>query len=338
MKKTCKFLSMLMAVALMLSVCACGGGETASSQATGESNSSSSGEGEAAGWTFKNRIEIMVPADEGGLDVTVRKFAPYLEKELGVAISVNNKSGASGITGFTWSHNSTNDGYAFQFTAPSAIIAAAQGTCPFDFMTDVVPVSGLVMAEGMLSANPNVPYKTAEEMIAYAKEHPGEVTVAVDTPNGISGAVLSEFEQAAGIEFKWIASGSSENTISAIAGDVDMTINTWSDCGAYVESGDLIPIISMADQRNPSYEDVTCTGELGYTSTLGYYRVFTAMSGTPQEAIDAFTAAVHKVATENTEWQEWIALNGMTNDYLWTAEELGEVMQGTYDTAVALNS
>ena len=117
-----------------------------------------------------------------------------------------------------------------------------------------------------------------------------------------------------------------------------MTVNTWSDTGAYVESGDLIPIIVMADQRNPLYPDVPCTKELGYESTLGYYRVFTALQGTPQEAVDAFAAAVHKVATENTEWHEWLSANGMTNDYLWDAATLKETIQNTYDTAKELNS
>ena len=69
----------------------------------------------------------MIPAGEGGgLDTTLRKFSTYLEKELGTSITITNRSGGSGVTGFTWSHNSTNDGYAYQFTAPSAIIAAAQ--------------------------------------------------------------------------------------------------------------------------------------------------------------------------------------------------------------------
>ena len=340
MKTILKTLSMMLALVMVLTLGACGGGsQPAQSGAPADSGAASSGAAEPAAWEFKSRIEIMIPAGEGGgLDTTMRKFATYLEKELGTSITINNRSGGSGVTGYTWSRNSTNDGYAFQFTAPSAIISAAQGNFDFDFMSELIPVSGLVMAEGMLFANPNVPFKNAEEMIAYAKENPGKVSVAVDTPNGISGAVVAEFEKAAGVEFKWVTSDSGEDTISVIAGDVDMTVNTWSDTGAYVESGDLIPMIVMADQRNPSYEDVPCTKELGYESTLGYYRVFTAMKGTPQEAIDAFAAAVHKVATENTEWQEWLKANGMTNDYLWTAEELSDVFKNTYDTAVELNS
>lgn len=327
MKRVLRTLSLAMALCMVLAMTACGG------------SNGGSGNGGNGGFQFKNRIEIMIPAGEGGgLDTTMRKFSTYLEKELGTSITITNRSGGSGVTGFTWSHNSTNDGYAYQFTAPSAIIAAAQGNFDFDLMSDLIPVSGLVMAEGMLFTNKNTPFKTAQEMIDYAKAHPEGVSVAVDTPNGITGAILTEFEQSAGIKLKWVTSESGEDTISVIAGDIDMTCNTWSDTGAYVESGDLIPLIVMADQRNELFPDVPCTKEMGYTSTLGFYRVFTALKGTPQEAVDAFGAAVRKVATENTEWHEWLAANGMTNDYLWDAETLKGIIDNTYNTAKALNS
>lgn len=339
MKKVLRTLSLAMALLMVLAMTACGGSNGGNSSTPASTGGNGGGSAAPAAWEFKNRIEIMIPAGEGGgLDTTLRKFSTYLEKELGTSITITNRSGGSGVTGFTWSHNSTNDGYAYQFTAPSAIIAAAQGNFDFDLMSELIPVSGLVMAEGMLFANKNVPFTDAQSMIDYAKANPEKVSVAVDTPNGISGAIVTEFEQAAGIKFKWVTSESGEDTISVIAGDIDMTVNTWSDTGAYVESGDLIPIIVMADQRNPLYPDVPCTKELGYESTLGYYRVFTALQGTPQEAIDAFGAAVRKVATENTEWQEWLSSNGMTNDYLWDAAELKDIIQNTYDTAKALNS
>lgn len=145
------------------------------------------------GWKFDRRVEIMIPAKEGGLDTTIRAFAPYLEKELGTNVVINNKDGASGTAGYTWSHNSVNDGYAFQFTAPSAILADAQGVCSFDLMSELIPVSGLTSADGLLFASKVAPFTTVEEMIDYAKANPGEVTIVTDSPKGISGAMIAEF-------------------------------------------------------------------------------------------------------------------------------------------------
>ena len=293
-----------------------------------------------ADWTWNQRVEIMVPAGEGGgLDTTIRKFATYLSRELGTTVTVQNKSGNVGITGYTWSYNSTNDGFAFQFTAPTAIISDAQGLFSgFKLMDVLKPVSGLVMAEGMFFGRTDAPWgNDVNAMIAYAKEHPGEVTIAVDSPKGISGAVIAEFEESAGVEFEWITSDSSEAYISVISKDIDLCMNTWSDAGAYAVSGDLYALVTCAGQRNDAYPDVPCTAEIGIESTLGYYRVFTALEGTPDEAIESFAAAVQR-AVEDPEWQEWLAQNGMTNDYVWTKEELTDVLWNTYNSTLELNA
>lgn len=321
MKAVKRISAMLLCVIMLLALTACAGKEPASS---GDS---------AEGWKWKERVEIVVPSSEGGgLDVTVRKFATYLEKDLGVNITILNKTDS--ITScYTYAHSAENEGYMFQFTAPTSFLLDAAGMFEgFTLRDEIVPVSGLVLAEGVFFSRPDAPWDTAEELIAYMKEHPGEVTCAVDSPTGISGAIVREFEEAAGVQFEWITSGASEGFISTIAGDIDTCINTWSDAGAYVASGDLKATLVMSQQRNDAFSDVTCAGELGIPTTLGYYRVFTAMKGCPQEAIDALEAAVHRVS-QNPEWVAWLKANGLTNDYVWSADELMERINATYDAA-----
>ncbi len=291
-----------------------------------------------AEWKWNQRVEILVPGGEGGgLDTTVRKFSTYLDDVLGTDISIINK-GNPITAGYTYAHTSSNEGFSFQFTAPSSIICDAQGMfTDFKLMDEIIPVSGLVQAEGILFCGNNVPWDDAQGMIEYAKAHPKKVTIGIDSVTGIAGAIIREFEEAAGIELRWITSDVTEGFISVISGDLDMCINTWSDAGAYAESGDLQALLVLADQRNPAYENIPCTGELGIDNTLGFYRVFTAMKGTPQEAIDAFAAAVNETA-QNPEWIDWLSKNGMTNDYLWNAEELGTVLNNTYEKALALSA
>ena len=91
-----------------------------------------------AEWTWNERVEIMVPAGEGGgLDTTIRKFSTYLSKALGTTITVQNKSGSVGVDGYVWAKNQTNNGFAFQFTAPSAILSDAQGLFPGFKLRDI---------------------------------------------------------------------------------------------------------------------------------------------------------------------------------------------------------
>lgn len=321
MKKFKSLLALTLSLVLGLSLTACGPKEAPPAGGSGS---------QTEGWTFDRRVEIMVPASEGGgLDTTIRAFAPYLEKELGQSVVINNKEGASGTAGYTWSHNSVNDGYAFQFTAPSAILGDAQGVCNFDLMSELIPVSGLTSADGIFFASNVAPFNTVEEMIEYAKAHPGEVSIATDSPKGISGALIAEFCEQAGIELNWITSDSGEVLVSMVAGDVDLYVGTWSDAGAYVESGDMKALVVLAPQRNEMYPDVPCSGDLGYDAQLGFFRVFTAMEGTPQAAIDAFTEAV-VAASKNPDWEKWLEGNGMVNEYVYTAEELADVLAATH--------
>ena len=330
MKRT---LALLLTFVLLFTLTACGQGTTApaadaatADPGAGAATGETSAPAEASAWKFERRVEIMVPASEGGgLDTTIRAFAPILQKYIGQSIVVNNRAGGSGIVGYTWSHNSTNDGYAFQFTAPSAILANAQGMCEFDLMDGLIPVSGLVQAEGILFSSKKAPFTTAEELIEYAKANPGKVTLSSDSPKGIVGALTKEFCDQAGIELNIVASDSNEANIALISGEVQLYIGTWSDMGAYVDSGDVNALLMLTEERSSLFPDIPCFGELGFTAKLGFYRVFTALQPTPQEAVDAFAAAV-RAASQDEEWLSWLKANGMTNDYVFTAAELQEVL------------
>ena len=78
----------------------------------------------------KNITDLKVTTS---LDSAYTALFPYAVKDdvlVTIAegtLAVQNKSGNVGISGYTWSYNSTNDGFAYQFTAPTAIISDGQG-------------------------------------------------------------------------------------------------------------------------------------------------------------------------------------------------------------------
>ena len=300
-----------------------------------DSTQPNSGEGSVSTeWKWERNIEIMTPGSlGGGLDLTLRAFAPLLEKELGVSVIIDNRPGAGQVAGWTYAYTQPRDGYLFEFSTPSFVGSAASGSFSVPIMDELVSVCGLVQADAIIFANPdNGKFTDLQSMVDYVQEHPGEVSCAIDTPQGVAGAALTQFaEGIGGFELNWVSSGSDDSITSVLAGDVDTLVANWTDCGAYVESGDLIAICTLSENQLDVLPDVPSSASIGAPVSIGFYRGFFAFEGTPQEAVDAFAAAVYKVATTSPEWAEYLENNALNNDYLWDGATLDTKVQESYD-------
>lgn len=284
----------------------------------------------ASDWVFTRPIEIMIPASlGGGLDTTLRAFQPFLERELGTSIVIDNRSGGSGATGFTYLYSLPRDGYSFAFSSPSFIGPVVQGLFTVPLWESLIPMINLVKAEAMIFANPNAPFSNLEEMVEYVKANPGRVTISIDTPMGISGACFRAFAGQLGLEMRIIPSESDESIISVIAGDIHTNLDTWTEAGVYVESGDLIAIATLTEGQSVIVPDVPSSATVGAPVSLGFFRYFLALEGTPQGAIDAFVAAVQR-ASQDEEWIAWLYDNGLCNNYVFGADRLREFLDETY--------
>ena len=120
-----KIYAVLLASVMALSMTACGGKEettTAAPQTTAAAEETKAAveetEKEQAdyGWKSEKQVELVVPFGAGGSsDLSARALVPYLEKELGCTIFVNNVSGAGGLTGTSYALNKAADGYTLMW-------------------------------------------------------------------------------------------------------------------------------------------------------------------------------------------------------------------------------
>src|SRR5258705_11302656 len=71
---------------------------------------------------------------------------------------------------------------------------------PYDGIKDFVPITNVVGSANILVVHPDVPAKSVQELIAYAKANPGKLTYA-SQGNGSSGHIVGEqFKQATGTD------------------------------------------------------------------------------------------------------------------------------------------
>ena len=132
-------------------------------------------------------VRVIVPYPAGGTtDIMARLVANYLSEKLGQTFVIENKPGGGTNIGTQEVINAAPDGYTLLIPSPAnAINATLYKQLPFDYLRDTVPVAGIARVPNVMEVNPEVPVKTVQEFIDYAKKNPGKLNMA-SSGNGSS--------------------------------------------------------------------------------------------------------------------------------------------------------
>lgn len=282
---------LLLALVLVLGVLGGCSNSSSSSAPAGSSEPADSGSAAAAGdYTFTGPIHIMVPFKAGGgVDTSSRLLATGAEKYLGVKIVVDNKPGGNSLTGATEVLNGKADGYTLMANTCAGFIGAPQmyGN-PFNPTEDWIPIVSQGTVPMIVCAGPSAPAKTMDEFLAYAKEHPGELTIGCAGYGDISGFSTFITIDALGIECEVVPfDGAAESTANCLGGHVNYVCAPASTVAGHVEEGTLIPLYETGGMESNPY-NVPSISDLGHPeAATPYYRVLVAPKGTPDEVVAA---------------------------------------------------
>ena len=135
----------------------------------------------AAAQTYPTRpVRIVVPYPVGiAPDIATRLLAEGLSQRLKQQFIVDNRPGGAANIGTQIVVKAAPDGYTLlTSTMTNVLNMSLYDSLDFNFLRDLVPVSGLVLLPLVLVVNPSVPAKTLPEFIAYAKKNPGKINFA----------------------------------------------------------------------------------------------------------------------------------------------------------------
>lgn len=269
-------------------------------------------------------ITIIVPFGAGGgVDINARAVAPYLEEELDVTVTVENRTGAGGLTGHTMGSTAAPDGYTLTFVSPGIIGAplttegAGHGPTDFEFIGQVTEVPNFVTVRA------DSEWTTIGELVDYANANPGELVTGRSgfTSKGIAGEL---FRHEADIEVEMTEGweGGAELMAAIIAGDVDYIM---TDSNELASRDDLLPLCASASERSEALPDVpTCSEEGLDRVTQGVWRGLAAPQGTPEEITQVVSDAL-VAALDSAELQADFQTAGLTIDHLDSAAFLERV-------------
>jgi tripartite-type tricarboxylate transporter receptor subunit TctC len=248
-------------------------------------------------------VRWIVPYTAGGAtDVLSRLMCQYLADHLGQPFIVENKPGAGSNIGTQDVINSTPDGYTLLLTSTAnAINASFDPTLPYDFSKGIVPVAGLARIPLVLVINNDLPIHSIAEFIAYAKAHPGKMSIAssgIGTSLHLSGEL---FKAMAGIQFTHIPyRGSAPGLTDVMSGQIQGMFDNVTSSFVFAREGKLRALGVTTKERSATLPDVPAIADTlpGY-QTASFYGVG-APHDTPRDIVDLLNKHINAALLEPT--------------------------------------
>ena len=210
-------------------------------------------------------IRIFVPFQAGGLlDVVGRVVADKFKEKWDQPAILEHRVGAAGNIGAEALYRSEPDGHTLLISPPGpiALNKLLYSKLPYD-SDEFVPISILVSTPAVLVVHPDVPAKTPQELIAYAKANPGKLNYASPGSGSTPHLAAELFQSMAGIKLVQIPyKGTAPATTDLLTGRVQLAFAQFSTVLPSIIAGQLRLIAVAGETRSPLYPDVPALTEL----------------------------------------------------------------------------
>ena len=253
--------------------------------------------------SYPNRpVRVIVGFTAGGpTDVIARLIAQKLSESMGQQFYVENVPGAGGNIAAAQTARAAADGYTLHVVSTGFIVNPSlySRSVGYDPVKDFAPVAILASSPNIISLNPNVPAKTAQELIALVKSSPGKYNYAHPGTGSTPHLNGELFKLSYGLDLTTVPfNGTAQLVTSAIAGDAPIVFTSLPSAMPIVRDGKLRALVVLSRQRVESLPDVPGTEESGISGLEGdTVSGVVAPAGTPRAIVDRVNAEIKKAAT-----------------------------------------
>ena len=254
----------------------------------------------AQAWPAKPVRFILGFPPGGGSDILGRIVAAKMQEQMGQTVVIENRPGASGNIAAEQVAKSAPDGYTI-YLAQIAAVAISPSLFPklgYDPLRDFAPISLIATGPNVLVVHPSLPVKNVKDLIALARQQPGQMNYASVGPGSIQHLAGESFNLLAGVKTVHVPyKGSSPAGLDLMAGQVAFMFDSTPPITAFIKSGRmralavtslqptaLAPGLPLWSDSLPGYEAVSLNGML-------------APARTPENIIRQINAEVAKVMT-----------------------------------------
>lgn len=254
-----------------------------------------------AGWPSRT-IRIVVPSAPGGpFDLIARYLADRLGPVLGQNVIVEHKSGATGTIGTGEVARAAPDGHTFGLLyMPLTIVPHMFDKLSYDTLKDLAPVVQTNWTYNVLVVHPDVPVRSLEELITFARSRPGALSFASGA-NGSPAHVLAESLKAATgtfavhVPYRGVAGA----VQGVLGGQVQYMFMSAGAAVPLVRSGRVRALAVTSPERLESLPDVPTLAQAGYPKLdVRDWWGLVAPAATPPAIVERVNAEVRKALAD----------------------------------------
>lgn len=212
-------------------------------------------------------IRFVVPSAPGGsVDILMRVLAQQLSTQMGVTFVIENKPGASFVPGTMDIVKAAPDGYTLGYgnIVSLAVNQTMQQNLPYNVEKDLTLISNCVRVFNMLAVNNDLPVRTVQELIDYAKKNPGKLNNG-SSGNGTTGHLGGElFKAMTGTVILHVPyKGSPQAINDLISGNIQVMFDNVPSIGPHAKAGRVRALGVSAPKRAAQFPDVPTIAEAG---------------------------------------------------------------------------
>src|SRR6185436_6788956 len=210
-------------------------------------------------------IRFILPSAAGGsVDILMRVLAQQMSAQMGVGFVVENKPGASFVTGTMDIVRAAPDGYTIGYgnIVSLAINRSLLPSLPYDVDRDLTLVSNGVQVFNLLAVSNSLPVKNIRELVEYAKKNPGKLTNG-SSGNGTTGHLGGElFKAMTGTDILHVPyKGSPQAINDLMAGNIQVMFDNVPSIGPHVKAGRVRGLGVSAPRRAAQFPDLPTIAE-----------------------------------------------------------------------------
>lgn len=212
-------------------------------------------------------IRLIVPSAPGGApDALMRALGQQLSQQMGVPIVIDNKPGGSYVIGTMDLVKSAPDGYTLAYgnVVSLATNKSLLAAVPYDVDKDLTLISNTLRLSNLMIVNNDVPVKSVQELIAYAKKNPAKLAFGSDGNGTTAHLGVEMFKAMTGTHMLHVPYRAATSAVTdLIGGGIQLMMINTPVSGPLAQAGKVRALAISSPQRSPTYPDIPTIAESG---------------------------------------------------------------------------